>query len=132
MKTVTAAVIQIDGLVLLTRRAPGEKLAGYWEFPGGKVDSGESLQSCLHRELLEELGVESTPGSVICESVYKYDHGEFRLVAINTSVKDDHFTLSVHDKAEWVEISKLLDYQLAPADIPIASKIMDQPVVPKT
>jgi 8-oxo-dGTP diphosphatase len=132
MKTVTAAVVQIDGLVLLTRRAQGEKLAGYWEFPGGKVDPGETLHSCLRRELLEELGVSSNPGSIICESVYKYDHGEFRLVAMDTTLEGADFTLSVHDKAEWVEISKLLDYQLAPADIPIARRIVETSRVPKT
>lgn len=57
MKSVTAAVIKLNDTVLLTRRGPGEKLAGFWGFPGGKQDDGESLQECLERELFEGRGV---------------------------------------------------------------------------
>ena len=70
MKTVTAAVAYKEGTVLLTRRAPSEKLPGYWEFPGGKVDDGESLEECLQRQLCEELSVNSMVGPVLCESIY--------------------------------------------------------------
>ena len=55
MKTVTAAVIRNNGSVLLTRRKVGEKLAGMWEFPGGKIEPGESPEEYLKRELKEEL-----------------------------------------------------------------------------
>ena len=55
-KLVTAAILRRGTTVLLTRRADGEKLAGYWEFPGGKQEEGESLRECLEREIMEELG----------------------------------------------------------------------------
>ena len=58
-KIVTAAIVLQDNKVLLTRRAPGQSLEGYWEFPGGKVEEGESLQECLKREIFEELGVQA-------------------------------------------------------------------------
>jgi len=54
---VTAAVILREGKVLVTRRPPGAHLAGFWEFPGGKKENGESLEECLGREIREELGV---------------------------------------------------------------------------
>jgi 8-oxo-dGTP diphosphatase len=54
MKTVTAAIIERSGLYLIARRAPGEQLAGSWEFCGGKVDPGETPEQCLARELYEE------------------------------------------------------------------------------
>jgi len=123
MKTVTAAIIIRNQKVLLTRRGPSEKLAGYWEFPGGKVEDGETLQECLERELLEELGVAAVVGEVMAKSEYHYDHGSFLLVGMYANLLSDDLKLTVHDSAEWVPIKGLLSYQLAPADIPIAEKI---------
>ena len=125
MKTVTAAIIFQNNHVLLTRRKNGQKLEGYWEFPGGKIENSETPQACLERELLEELGVESTAGKIIAESIYEYDHGSIKLIGIITNLKNQNFSLSVHDKIEWVQIQNLMSYKLAPADIPIARKIME-------
>jgi 8-oxo-dGTP diphosphatase len=125
MKVVTAAIISKINLILLTRRKVGEKLEGYWEFPGGKIENGETPQQCFERELLEELGVNSTAGSIFAESIYHYEHGKIKLIGIKTDLIDQEFTLTVHDKAEWVLIKDLLEYQLAPADIPIAQKILE-------
>ncbi len=69
MKIVTAAIIFHNNTVLLTRRNNGQKLEGYWEFPGGKIEQGETPQICLERELYEELGVEATAGKIIGESI---------------------------------------------------------------
>lgn len=120
MKIVTAAVAERDGQFLIARRAPDQKLAGAWEFPGGKVDPGESLQQCLERELLEELGVRCMAGAVLTESFYRYDHGEFLLKAIKVDLLDDQFQLAVHDQICWLSAEELLKLDLAPADIPIA------------
>jgi 8-oxo-dGTP diphosphatase len=127
MKTVTAAIIVRDKKVLLTRRGPTEKLAGYWEFPGGKVETGESLADCLRRELQEELGVEADIGEVLAESEYHYDHGSFLLIGMYASLASNNLTLTVHDQADWVPINELLSYQLAPADIPLAMKLQEPP-----
>jgi 8-oxo-dGTP diphosphatase len=125
MKLVTAAIIFKKDSVLLTRRKVGENLAGYWEFPGGKIEDGESPQACLERELLEELNVRSKANEIIAESIYEYSNGTIRLLGIQTDLIDKNITLSVHDKFEWVPNESLLDYKLAPADITIAEAIME-------
>jgi 8-oxo-dGTP diphosphatase len=123
MKTVTAAVIFQGGRVLITRRGPDENLAGLWEFPGGKVEPGETLEDCLARELREELGLVVSVGTVLAESIYHYEHGSIRLVALQTAVCEGTITLSVHDKVEWVHPRDLGSFPLAPADISIAEHL---------
>ncbi|MCO7544676.1 (deoxy)nucleoside triphosphate pyrophosphohydrolase [Stutzerimonas nitrititolerans] len=121
---VAAAVVYRDGNILITRRAPGEKLAGMWEFPGGKLESGETPQSCIVRELREELGVESDAGEILTTSMFTYPGGTIELIAMTVSLRSDVLTLHVHDRAEWVTPQDLLSYELAPADIPIAEEII--------
>ncbi|WP_456403738.1 (deoxy)nucleoside triphosphate pyrophosphohydrolase [Hydrogenimonas sp.] len=123
MKIVTAAIIQKDNKVLLARRSKNQNLAGYWEFPGGKLEEGETLQHCLERELFEELNVKSEVYEVIAESIYTYEKGTIKLIALNTKILDDSFQLIVHDNIEWVAIKDLLNFNLAPADVPIAKKL---------
>ena len=125
MKVVTAAIIQEQGRFFVARRGPGEKLAGLWEFPGGKVEPGETLQESLTREIKEELGVEAVVGRVLAESKYKYAHGEILLVGLQTEIKSNDIKLSVHDKAEWLLPAQILALELAPADIPIAKFLME-------
>ena len=125
MKIVTAGVIKDDsGAILLVRRGPHESLSGYWEFPGGKVDGHESEEECLRRELKEELAIEVEIGRFIGESHYVYDHGEFLLKAFEVSVTGGKPCLSVHDELAWVEPVKFENYQLTPADIPIAHSLI--------
>lgn len=69
---VTAAVVRRDDRYLVTRRLRGTHLEGYWEFPGGKCDPGETLEACLARELREELGVEAWIGPRILETSHDY------------------------------------------------------------
>ena len=126
MKEVSAAVVIDNETVLLARRNPDDKLEGFWEFPGGKIEANETPQQCLEREIQEELGVSSTAGDVFCESVFEYDHGKFKIIAIYTDLHSKGFTLSSHDKADWVPITELMNYKLMPADIPIAEKIIEQ------
>jgi 8-oxo-dGTP diphosphatase len=125
VKTVTAAIIKKENKVLLTRRKPGEKLEGFWEFPGGKIEEDETPQECLRRELTEELGVVTDVLEQVAESIFSYDHGSIKLIALRTNIVSGNITLSVHDQVEWVKLNELLSYKLAPADIPIAEKIME-------
>ena len=87
-------------------------------------------QQCLEREIQEELGVSSTAGDVFLESVFEYDHGKFKIIAMYTDLHSKGFTLSSHDKAEWVPTTELLNYKLLPEDIPIAFKSEAEPISP--
>lgn len=123
IKIVTAAIIWRDGKVLLTRRRKNESLGGYWEFPGGKVEPGETAATCLHRELIEELGIETHVGPLLAGSEYTYDHGRIRLLAFETEIVSGEIKLIVHDQAAWVKVDELNKYDLSPADIPIAETL---------
>lgn len=123
-KTVAAAVVHLDGKILITRRAPAQNFAGLWEFPGGKLEHEESSQECIIRELREELGVESVAGEVLATNTYNYPGGTIELIAISVELQSTQFILQVHDMFEWVRPQELLRYQLAPADIPIAEEII--------
>ena len=125
MKEVTAAIIFHRDSVLITRRKQGQALEGMWEFPGGKIESGETPQICLEREILEELGVKIRAGDIVAESDYHYAHGSIRLIALSAEILEGQLSLRVHDKAEWVPLHRILDYELAPADIPIAKQLKE-------
>ncbi len=124
MKIVTAAVIKKNNKILVARRGAGEKLAGLWEFPGGKLEEGETLQECLKRELEEEFGIMTKSGLEITSSIYKYEHGSFRIVALESTIVSGSIELRVHDKVEWVDLNELLEVDLLPADIAIAEHLV--------
>ncbi|WP_407696374.1 (deoxy)nucleoside triphosphate pyrophosphohydrolase [Sphingomicrobium astaxanthinifaciens] len=123
MKSVAAAIAFREGKVLVTRRAPGQKLAGYWEFPGGKLEPGEDVKTCIERELQEELGVTSTAGEVLTVSEYNYPGGAVSLIGIEVAIHGTNFILTVHDQFAWKAPEELMELNLAPADIPIAKRI---------
>ena len=126
MKQVAAAIACHKGKVLVTRRAAGQKLAGFWEFPGGKLEPGEDVQTCIVRELEEELGVTSTADKVLSVSEYTYPGGAISLIAVKVSLHSSDFTLTVHDEYGWKAPEELLALNLAPADIPIAKELIER------
>ena len=123
MKEVSAAIIIEDGKVLLARRAKGEKLAGYWEFPGGKREEDETIDECLVREIREELSLDIEVVGEFDTSDYEYPGGEIRLIGLLAEIQNGVISKTVHDLVEWIDISSVLDYQLAPADIPLAERL---------
>ena len=126
MKLVTAAIIRDGENILVVRRGPREKLAGFWEFPGGKVEHPETLQECLERELFEELDITTKVTDVVAVSDYKYESGAIKRVALEAEILHGEISLSVHDKLRWLPACKILDLKLAPADIPIAQALLEE------
>jgi 8-oxo-dGTP diphosphatase len=124
-KVVTAAIIRTNGSVLLARRSSGENFAGFWEFPGGKVEDGETSEECLARELQEELGIQTIIGRKCAESWHQYDHGNFRIVAYFVEWLAGDFRPRVHDRGGVGEDRDLGEYQLLPADDPIAAAVQN-------
>jgi 8-oxo-dGTP diphosphatase len=124
IRDVTAAIILNDNKVFIARRAPGEKMAGGWEFPGGKPEANETAEECLRRELFEELGVEARIKDLFCESTYEYPQGTIRLLAYFAEIVHGDISLSVHDDYIWADVDELPGYDLLPADIPVAEKLI--------
>lgn len=126
MIEVTAGVIQRSGLFLIARRAPGKSLEGYWEFPGGKVEAGETHEACLARELREELDLEVTVGAYIGESVTGEGDSRIRLVAYAASTEQETVISRDHDEVRWISIYEFGDYNFAPADLPIIKALLNK------
>jgi 8-oxo-dGTP diphosphatase len=124
LQTVTGAILFEGGKLLIARRPAADKLANRWEFPGGKVEDGETPEACLARELEEELGIEVRVGAFLGESVYRYEHGAVRLLAYRTSWKAGNLEPRVHDQTQWVALEDLDQYHFAPADVPFVEKLM--------
>jgi mutator protein MutT len=114
VQTVVAAVIQRGDRFLICRRPEGKNHGGLWEFPGGKVDAGESLEFALKRELHEELAVEATHVGATVFSVRDQKSG-FEICFIPTSVTGEPMALE-HSELTWSTTPQLLSYPLAPSD----------------
>ncbi|MBM7582557.1 8-oxo-dGTP diphosphatase [Caldicoprobacter guelmensis] len=123
MTTVIAAIIMQDDKVLIAQRAEGQKLAGKWEFPGGKIEEGETPEECLKREIKEELNLDIEVGEFFGENVYPYEAGPIRLVAYKARLLGGQCRLRVHSRVAWVKLHDLADYDFAPADIPFVDKL---------
>lgn len=119
MLRVTAALIEFNDKILIARRKVGKHLEGYWEFPGGKIEIGETPEQCLRRELFEEFGIETEIGDFIAESVFSYSDFTVQLLGYRTKWVSGDFKLVDHDKIEWVSLKQMRNYTLAPADLPI-------------
>lgn len=123
---VTAALIaDAEGRILVARRAPGRHLEGLWEFPGGKIEPGEAPEACLARELTEELGITCTIGRFRASCVHAYERVTIELLAYDAVWVAGEMTLKDHDAIQWAPPSRLLEIELAPADVPIARALYD-------
>ena len=113
--TVTAAVVERDGRLLVTRRGQGVHLEGYWEFPGGKCEPGESDAACLSRELTEELGVTVTKSRLLQRVSHDYDDRTIELRFYACEIAGDPAPL-LDQEIRWVTRSELDGLQFPPAD----------------
>jgi len=126
MQKVTAAVIEKDGKVLIARRKPGDSQAGMWEFPGGKLEPGETPESCLKRELREELGIETEVGAFFCSSRFVYPHMDVELLVYRTSYLSGQIALHDHDRVEWISPETLREADFSEADKPVVRKLKQE------
>jgi 8-oxo-dGTP diphosphatase len=117
---VTAAVVERDGRFLVTRRLTGTHLEGFWEFPGGKSDPGESLDDCLRRELREELAVDAVVGEEILVSSHAYPDRRVELHFFRVTLRDEPVPQLGQDM-QWVRREDLPALQLPPADDELAA-----------
>jgi 8-oxo-dGTP diphosphatase len=112
---VAAAVIEHDGRLFVTRRLTGTHLAGYWEFPGGKCDPGEALETCLARELREELAVSATIGAEILTTTHAYPDRRVELHFFQCRLLGTPAP-QMGQEMQWVTRDELGDLAFPPAD----------------
>jgi 8-oxo-dGTP diphosphatase len=118
---VTAAIIEKDGKILLGQRPSTGRHALRWEFPGGKVEPGESPGECLAREMAEEMGIEVAVGKKLSEIEHAYSDMKIRLIAFSCEItRGDLQNIGCAAHA-WAFPSELGDYDLLPPDRELAS-----------
>lgn len=126
MQLVTAALLLHEGRLLLAQRAANDPLAHKWEFPGGKVEAGESPEECLNRELHEEFAITTHIGQHFATSDYDYGTGTLRILAYWATWTNGTLQPKVHAQTRWVPPRDAHEYDLLPADIPIAQRLKEQ------
>lgn len=127
MKQVTAMFLKnSNDEYLITRRATSESMAGWWEFPGGKIEARESAAECLIREIKEELNLDIKVGEELGRSFYEYEHGAFEIIGLlATHTEAQKIRLTVHDEARWIKLEDLTEIKLLPADVLLVDQILN-------
>ncbi|MCM8531103.1 MAG: (deoxy)nucleoside triphosphate pyrophosphohydrolase [Lentisphaeraceae bacterium] len=119
---VTAGILRKESKVLIAQRSEA-KYNGLWEFPGGKIEVGETPQQCLKRELEEELCIQSVVGDLFCVTQWQRENKVIELHTYLISSFKGTLKACVHNDLKWVEIKDLCEDVLLPADKPLVDKL---------
>jgi 8-oxo-dGTP diphosphatase len=114
---VAAGVLERQGRILAARRKKGSHLEGHWEFPGGKIEDGESPEECLVRELEEEIGVFVRPGRILEAVFHRYPEKSVLLLFYRCELLEGEPRAIECDEVRWVALADLPSLDWAPADI---------------
>lgn len=130
MKTLlvsAVALIDRDSRVLLAQRPPGKAMAGLWEFPGGKVEPGETPEKALIRELHEELGIETWTSCLAPLTFASHNYEDFHLLMPLFACRKWEGTPQSRESQalKWVRANELRDYPMPPADVPLIPILRD-------
>ena len=126
MITVVAALIKKDDKYLIAKRSTGDSnVLGKWEFPGGKVRPDEDEKQAIEREIKEEFELDIKAKKYVINSIFEYPAKIVDLKLYSCDYISGEFHLHDHSEYRWVEKNKLLNYDLAPADIPLAKYIKE-------
>lgn len=126
MIKVVACLIEKNNTVLIAKRSTGDpNVFGKWEFPGGKVEPDEDERHAIEREIKEEFELEIKANKYITNNVCEYPTKTVDLRLYSCEYISGEFHLHDHSEYAWVEKDKLLEYDLAPADIPLAKYVKE-------
>ena len=123
MRTVTAAVWEEEGRIFIARRKAGKNLSGKWEFPGGKIEPGETPQEALKREIMEELSMTIEVGELLCRVFFQEGPIDLELLAYRVRRVSGEPVLSEHDMMRWVSPGELGSFDLAESDRKVVERI---------
>ncbi|HLS18446.1 MAG TPA: (deoxy)nucleoside triphosphate pyrophosphohydrolase [Paracoccaceae bacterium] len=121
------ALIDADGRVLLAKRPEGRPMAGLWEFPGGKIEAGETPETCLIRELHEELGIDTWESCLAPLTFASHAYEDFHLLMPLFACRKWQGIVQAREGQElaWVRPLQLRDYPMPPADLPLIPILRD-------
>jgi 8-oxo-dGTP diphosphatase len=122
---VTAAILMNEEKVFIAKRKAEGHLPLHWEFPGGKVNDGETPEQSLTREIREELGIKIKVLEHFETVFHEYIRGKIELMAFYVEWLGGEIKLTEHVEYRWVAVEELSDYELSPADLPIARKLLN-------
>lgn len=124
MKTieVVAAIIHQDGKILATQRGYGD-YKGWWEFPGGKMEPGETAEEAVRREIGEELGVDISVEEQVCTVEYDYPAFHLTMHCFWCSIVKGTLVLKEHQSARWLEKSEWESVEWLPADVEVVKEL---------
>jgi 8-oxo-dGTP diphosphatase len=122
-----AALVDVDGRVLICKRPHGKHLAGMWEFPGGKVEKGETPEACLIRELHEELGINVVQACLAPFVFTSHAYDSFHLLMPLYVCRRWNGVVQAreHEALAWVRPNQMADYPMPPADAPLVAWLRD-------
>ena len=125
MLVAAVALVDADGRVLLAERPAGKSMAGLWEFPGGKVNAGETPEAALIRELAEELGIDVTASCLAPFTFASHTYPDFHLLMPLYVCRrwDGAVTPQEGQRLAWVRPNRLKEYPMPPADLPLISHL---------
>ncbi|MBM3425974.1 MAG: (deoxy)nucleoside triphosphate pyrophosphohydrolase [Bacteroidetes bacterium] len=112
-----------EGKILATQRGGTMDLSGYWEFPGGKVEVGESPENCLIREIREELSIEIHICAAFTPVMHAYPTKQIQLIPFLATWHGGSLKLTEHAQSQWLTKEDLLSLDWAPADLPIVQEV---------
>lgn len=121
---VVGAVVTNDGKILSAQRSESMSLPGMWEFPGGKIEPGETPRAALVREMQEELLCTVDIGDQVASTRYEYDFGFVTLTTFYATLVDGEPQLTEHSEIRWIDAADLDSVEWAPADVPAVETIM--------
>ncbi len=127
LHVVACALIDRDGRVLLAERPKGRSMEGLWEFPGGKIEEGETPEKALIRELNEELGIDTSENCLAPFTFASHSYEEFHLLMPLYICRKwkGHIMGKENQNLKWVKPNKLADYPMPPADVPLVAMLRD-------
>jgi A/G-specific adenine glycosylase len=124
LKLVGVGIIWDDNRILIDRRQPSGLLGGFWEFPGGKIEPGESISECIAREIQEELALKVTVGAELITIKHTYSEFQLQLIAHHCQYLGGEPQMLSCDEIRWVTVAELGDYQFPAANAEILTALV--------